>query len=44
MWGFAAGIMVGSLTIAAAATFATAGAQQLPACETVHVQYAAVVQ
>lgn len=34
MWAFAAGLMVGSLAIAAAATFGTQEAEQLPACET----------
>jgi hypothetical protein len=33
-WGFAAGLTVGSLAIAIAATFGSAEAQQLPACET----------
>jgi hypothetical protein len=40
MWGFAVGLMVGSLSIATAAMFSTAGAEQLPACETVKVEYA----
>lgn len=40
VWAFAAGIMVGSLSIATAAMFATAGAAQLPACETIKVEYA----
>ena len=34
MWGFAAGLAIGSLAIAAAATFGSVDAQQLPACET----------
>jgi hypothetical protein len=33
-WGFAVGLTVGSLAIAAAAAFGSAEAQHLPACET----------
>ena len=33
-WGVAAGLAVGSLAIAAVATFGSAEAQYLPACET----------
>ena len=33
-WGFAAGLSIGSLAIAALAFFGSAQAQQLPACET----------
>jgi hypothetical protein len=36
VWGFAAGLMVGSLLVAAAASFGSAGAQEIPACETVY--------
>ena len=40
MWAFAAGLAIGSLAIAAAATFGSAEAQQLPACETpMYVQW-----
>ena len=35
LWAFAAGLTIGSLAIAAAATFGSAEAQQLPACESV---------
>jgi len=41
-WGFAAGLTVGSLAIAAAATFGSAAEQHLPACET--VTFAGVTQ
>jgi hypothetical protein len=34
-WAFAAGLSIGSLAIAAAATFGSAAEQHLPACETV---------
>jgi len=34
-WGFAAGLAVGSLAIAFAATFGSAEAKQLPACESI---------
>jgi hypothetical protein len=34
-WAFAGGLAIGSLAIAAAATFGSAEAQQLPACETI---------
>ena len=37
LWSFALGLTVGSLGIAAAATFGTAGAEQLPACATLHI-------
>ena len=33
-WGFALGLTVGSLAIAAAATFGSGAAEHLPACET----------
>ena len=36
---FAAGLALGSLLIAAAATFTGAGAEQLPPCETIQVDY-----
>jgi hypothetical protein len=36
VWGFAAGLMVGSLLVAAAASFGSADAQEIPACETVY--------
>lgn len=34
-WAFAAGLSIGSLAIALAATFGSAAEQHLPACETV---------
>jgi hypothetical protein len=34
-WAFAVGLTLGSLAIAAAATFGSAEAQQLPACESI---------
>ena len=34
VWGFAAGLSVGSLAIATVAFFGSAEAQYLPACET----------
>jgi hypothetical protein len=34
MWGFAAGLAIGSVGIAWFATFGSAEAQHLPACET----------
>ena len=40
VWAFAAGLTIGSLGIAAAATFGTAGADYLPACQTPAVHYA----
>ena len=33
LWAFAAGLTIGSLTIAAAAAFGSAEAQQIPACD-----------
>ena len=33
-WAFAAGLSIGALTIAAAATFGSGAAEYLPACET----------
>ena len=40
VWAFAAGLTIGSLGIAAAATFGTAGATHLPDCQTPAVHYA----
>lgn len=34
VWAFAAGLTIGSLGIAAAATFSTGAAEHLPACQT----------
>lgn len=39
IWAFAAGLAVGSIGIAAAATFGTAHSQQLPACQTPAITY-----
>ena len=39
VWGFAAGLSVGSLLIAAAATFGTAHSEELPACQTPAIHY-----
>jgi hypothetical protein len=41
-WAFAAGLSIGSLAIAAAATFGSAAEQHLPACEV--VTFASVTQ
>lgn len=42
VWAFASGLTLGSLAIAAAATFATAADEQLPACATVRIVSAEV--
>jgi len=42
IWSFAAGLTIGSLGIAAAATFGTSAADQLPACASLHIEYTAV--
>lgn len=41
---FAAGVTLGSLTIAAAATFGAGAAQELPSCQSVTYAHSAVVE
>lgn len=41
-WAFTAGLTIGSLAIAAAATFGNADAQQLPACQ--HIVVATAIR